>query len=86
MAKLSNYTGKLLLTEARSRYIQKLELINNVDPFEIDKAPQISANFHWWTLVAVSSLHSSIRHTGQWKRITQLLVNGSRMCVHTVHG
>ena len=36
MAKLSNYTSKLL-TEAKSRYVQKLKLINNMDPFEISK-------------------------------------------------
>ena len=44
MAKLSNYAGKLP-TEAKSRYIQKLELINNVDPFEITKGTADQCEF-----------------------------------------
>ena len=66
MAKLSNYASKLP-TEAESRYIHKLELINNVLSRSV-KAPQINAQFHWLTLVIsyptwcnkpVSSLHSA---------------------------
>ena len=92
MAKLSNYTSKLP-TEAKFCYIQKLKLINNVDPFEIGKGtteqcavPLVDTWDITWCYKPVSSLLSSIRRTDHWKHITNLLVVGSMTWVFTVSG
>ena len=74
MAKLSNYASKLP-TKAQFRYIQKLELITNVHPFEIGKAPQNNANFHrlilvmsyptWCYIQTVTSFITAQQHKAQ---------------------
>ena len=94
MAKLSDYASKLP-TEVKSRYIKKLELINNVDPFEIDKGTTVQCEF---PLVDASDIVSYLvlqtsfitaqqyKRTGHWKHITNSLADGSRTCAHTASG
>ena len=89
MEKLSTYAVNLP-AEARKRYLEKIGVIGDLDPFAgslgecTDAVPPVDASdlvCHTRCYRPVSLLPSSLRHTRVWSRTINSCVAGSKMSI-----